>query len=276
VGPQYFETVGSRVTTGRDFAVDDDADAMPVAIVNESFARRHFTGGSPLGRRFRQGTSTSTEPWLTVVGVVPDLWMQGVGNTDEQPDGFYVPVAQSDARFMSILARGPSDAMSLTGAVRDAVASVHADTPIYFVATLAGRIAENTWVYNVFGALFMVFGGVALFLASIGLYGVMAFSVSRRTPEVGIRMALGAESGQVLSLILKQGLVQVTVGVVLGLGLAVVVSRALALVLFQVGAGDPGVFALVAAVLLLTGLAASTVPARRATRVDPLVALRSE
>ncbi len=275
-GPRYFETVGSRVTAGRDFAPDDDADAMPVAIVNESFARRHFTGGSPLGRRIRQGTSASTEPWLTVVGVVPDLWMQGVGNPEEQPDGFYVPVAQSDARFMSILARGPADPMSLTDAVRDAVASVHADTPIYFVDTLAGRVAENTWVYNVFGALFMVFGGVALFLASIGLYGVMAFSVSRRTPEVGIRMALGAESGQVLSLILRQGLVQVAVGVVLGLGLAVVVSRALALVLFQVGAGDPGVFAIVAAVLLLTGLAASTVPALRATRVDPLVALRSE
>jgi putative ABC transport system permease protein len=276
VGPRYFATVGSRVTTGRDFTEDDDGNAMPVAIVNESFARRHFTGGSPLGRRFRQGASASTEPWLTVVGVVPDLWMQGVGNAEEQPDGFYVPVAQSDARFMSILARGPADPMSLTGAVRDAVASVHADTPIYFVDTLAGRIAENTWVYNVFGALFMVFGGVALFLASIGLYGVMAFSVSRRTPEVGIRMALGAESGQVLSLILRQGLVQVAVGVVLGLGLAVVVSRALALVLFQVGAGDPGVFAIVAVVLLLTGLAASTIPALRATRVDPLVALRSE
>jgi len=276
VGPRYFGTVGSRVTTGRDFTDDDDANAMPVAIVNESFARRHFTGGSPLGRRFRQGGATSNEPWVTVVGVVPDLWMQGAGNAEEQPDGFYLPVAQSDARFMSILARGPADPMSLTGAVRDAVASVHADTPIYFVDTLAGRIAESTWVYNVFGALFMVFGGVALFLASIGLYGVMAFSVSRRTPEVGIRMALGAESGQVLSLILRQGLVQVGVGVVLGLGLAVVVSRALALVLFQVGAGDPGVFAVVAVVLLLTGLAASAVPALRATRVDPLVALRSE
>ncbi len=276
VSPHYFETVGSRVTAGRDFEPADDADAMPVAIVNESFARRHFEGGSPLGRRFRPGASASTEPWRTVVGVVPDLWMQGVGNPEEEPDGFYVPVAQSDARFMSILARGPADPMSLTRAVRDAVGAVHSDTPIYFVDTLAGRIAENTWVYNVFGALFMVFGGVALFLASIGLYGVMAFSVSRRTPEVGIRMALGAESGQVLSLILRQGLVQVGVGVVLGLGLAFVVSRALALVLFQVAPGDPGVFAMVAGVLLLTGLAASTVPAMRATRVDPLVALRSE
>jgi ABC-type antimicrobial peptide transport system permease subunit len=160
--------------------------------------------------------------------------------------------------------------------VRDAVASVHADTPIYWPVTLADRIAEGTWVYNVFGGLFMVFGFVALFLASVGLYGVMAFSVSRRTPEVGIRMALGAEGGQVLRLILRQGMIQIAVGAALGLALAVLVSRALRLVLFQVSASDPSVFGLVAAVLVLTGFLASLVPARRATRVDPLVALRSE
>jgi putative ABC transport system permease protein len=122
----------------------------------------------------------------------------------------------------------------------------------------------------------MVFGGVALFLASIGLYAVMSFSVSRRTPEVGIRMALGAQGQQVMSLILRQGMMQILVGMVLGLGLAVLVSRGLALVLFQVSAGDPAVFAIVAAVLGVTALAASAIPARRATRVDPLVALRSE
>jgi predicted permease len=275
IGPGYFETVGVGPSAGRAFQRTDDADAMPVVIVNESFARRHLVGGSPLGRRVRVGSSTN-EPWRTVVGVVPDLWMQGAGNPGEEPDAFYTPLAQSDVRFVSILARGPADPMSLTSAVRDAVGSVHADTPIYYVDTLAGRIAENTWVYNVFGALFMVFGGVALFLASIGLYGVMAFTVSRRTPEVGIRMALGAESGQVLSLILKQGLVQVVVGVVLGLGLAVLVSRALKLVLFQVDAGDPVVFGMVGGVLLLTGMLASAIPARRATRVDPIVALRSD
>ena len=275
IDPSYFRTVGVDVSAGRDFERTDDADAMPVAIVNASFARKHFGPGSPIGKRMRMGTSPDA-PWRTIVGVVPDLWMQGVGNPDEDPDGFYTPLAQDDVRFVSILAHGPADPMSLTPAVRDAVAAVHADTPIYFVDTLAGRMAENTWVYNVFGVLFMVFGGVALFLASIGLYGVMAFSVSRRTPEVGIRMALGAESGQVLSLILRQGLVQVAVGVTLGLGLAVLVARALKLVLFEVDVGDPGVFVLVAAVLLLTGLVASAIPARRATRVDPIVALRSD
>jgi len=276
IDPGYFETVGLDVTLGRDFEPGDGVDAMPVAIVNASFAQKYLPGGSPLGRRIRVGTSESTESWRTVVGVVPDAWMQGLGNSGEPPEGFYVPIQQTDTRFMSILARGPADPMVLTAAVRDAVAEVNGDTPIYFVQTLRSRIDENTWVFNVFGVLFMVFGGVALFLASIGLYAVMSFSVSRRTPEVGIRMALGAESGQVLGLILRQGMIQIAVGMVLGLGLAILVSRALALVLFQVSASDPVVFVLVAAVLGVTGLAASAIPARRATRVDPLVALRSE
>jgi putative ABC transport system permease protein len=238
---------------------------------------KYFPGQSPLGRQVRVGRSESLEPWLTVVGVVPDMWMQSVGNDPGTPtEGFYVPVQQSDARFMSLMARGPLDPMSLTAAVRDAVQAVHTDTPIYFVDTLSGRIDEQTWVFNVFGALFMAFGVVALFLASVGLYGVMAFSVSRRTSEVGIRMALGAEGGQVLSLIMKQGMIQVAIGVTIGLGLAVLIARGLQLVMFEVSANDPGVFALVAVTLVGTGLTASVVPARRATRVDPLVALRSE
>jgi len=276
VAPAYFDALGLKVTMGREFLPSDDGGADPVAVVNATFAQKHLAGGSPLGRRIRVGDSSSTEPWLTVVGVVPDVYMQGIGNPDTDPAGFYVPLQQSDARFMSIFARGPADPMTLTAAVRDAVSSISPDTPIYFVKTLRGRIAENTWAFNVFGVLFMVFGGVALFLASVGLYGVMAFSVSRRTPEVGIRMALGAEAGQVLRLVLRQGLVQTFVGLLLGLGLALLLSRALGQMLFEVSASDPVVYALVSLVLVSTGLAASLVPARRATRVDPLTALRSD
>jgi ABC-type antimicrobial peptide transport system permease subunit len=166
--------------------------------------------------------------------------------------------------------------MTLTAAVRDAVSAVSPDTPIYFVNTLRGRIAENTWAFNVFGVLFMVFGGVALFLASVGLYAVMAFTVSRRTPEVGIRMALGAEARQVLALVLRQGLLQIGVGLTLGLGLAALLARLLKEMLFEVSTTDPAVYALVSLVLVATGLAAAAVPARRATRADPLTALRSE
>jgi putative ABC transport system permease protein len=276
VTPGYFGALGVSVAAGRAFEDGDVERSLPVAVVNQSFARKFFPDGSAVGGRFRPGASQSTAPWLTIVGVVPDLWMQGMQNAEASPAGFYVPVAQSDAHFMSILARGPADPMSLTAAVRKAVEAVNADTPIYFVDTAAGRIAENTWVYNVFGVLFMIFGVVALFLASVGLYAVMAFTVSRRTPEVGIRMALGAASGQVLRLILRQGLVQISMGVGLGLGLAILVARALRIVLFQVSTVDPFTFVVVPLVLAATGVAASLVPALRATRVDPMIALRSE
>ena len=272
----YFETVDLPVVMGRGFDLGDNGRGEPVAIVNESFAKRFLQGGSPLGRRIRAGTSGSAEPWRTVVGVVPDAWMQGLGNSEDLPDGFYVPLQQSDARFISILARGGGDPTNLTAAIREAVGAVHPDTPLYFVDTLKGRIEENTWAFNVFGILFTVFGAVALFLAAVGLYGVMAFSVSRRTPEVGIRMALGARGGQVLGLILRQGLGQILVGLGVGLGLAFGVSYGLRNMFFEVSARDPVVFGLVASVLLLTGLAASAVPARRATQVDPLTALRAD
>jgi len=275
VAPGYFATVGVEPTLGRDFDRTDGEGGARVAIVNASFAQRHLSAGTPLGQRFRI-SGRDQEPWVTVVGVVPDLWMQGAGDRESPQDGFYVPLSQSDARFVSILAGGPADPMTLTAGVRDAVASIQSETPIYFVDALADRVAESTWVYNVFGVLFMVFGGVALFLASVGLYGVMAFSVSRRRSEVGIRMALGAESNQVRGLILKQGMLQTAIGLGLGLGLAALLARALRLLLFEVNAADPTVFAGVTAVLVATGLLASSLPARRATRVDPVVALRND
>jgi len=274
VGTGYFETVGVPLIEGRDFNDFDDASGVPVAIVNRSFAATHFPGESPLGRRFRSGRAESQEPWLTVVGVAPDLFMEGIGNNEGDPAGFYVPIQQSDGQFMSVLARGPAEPLSLAEAMREAVISVHPDTPVYFTATLTERIAENTWFYNVFGTLFVVFGVAALFLAAVGLYGVMAFSVARRTAEVGIRMALGASVGQVLSLVVRQGMQQIAAGLVLGLGLAFLISRALQTALFQVSPNDPMVFVSIAALLTVTGLVASLVPARRATRADPASALR--
>ncbi len=276
VSPGYFRVFGVEPLLGRTFEQGDDADALPVAVVNESFARTHFPDGSPMGARIRAGRADSQEEWRTVVGVVPDLFMQGVGNPTSGPEGYYVPMAQSDNRFMSLAARGPSQVMTLSGPIREAVAAVDDDIPLYWVNTLQERIDQNTWIYNVFGTLFLVFGVAALFLASVGLYGVMSFSVSRRTSEVGIRMALGAEGGQVLGLILRQGLGQIGMGLVLGLGLAVLLSRGVQLILFQVSPNDPVVFGGIVLLLAATGLLASLVPARRATRVDPLVALRAE
>lgn len=276
VSPGYFRVLGVEPLLGRAFEEGDETDGLPVAVVNESFARTHFPDASPLGARIRAGRSDSEEPWRTVVGVVPDLYMQGMGNQEDGPEGFYVPMAQADHRFMSLLARGPGEVGALAEPLRGAVAAVDADIPLYWLDTLDARIDESTWFYTVFGTLFMVFGVAALFLASVGLYGVMSFSVSRRTSEVGIRMALGARADQVLSLILRQGLGQIALGLALGLGLAVLLARGVRILLFQVSPSDPLVFASIAALLGLTGLVASLVPARRATRVDPLVALRSE
>ena len=276
VDPTYFRVLGVEPLLGRTFEAGDDGDGLPVALVNESFARSHYPDASPLGARVRLGGADSELPWRTVVGVVPDLYMQGVGNPGEPEDGLYIPLAQADGRFISILARGNGPSMSLTVPVRDAVARVDADVPLYWVGSLQSRIDESSWFYRIFGTLFMAFGVAALFLAAVGLYGVMSFSVSRRTPEVGIRMALGAEGGQVLGLILRQGMAQVALGITLGLVLAFFLSRALGLLLFQVSPNDPTVFGAIVVLLGLTGLLASVIPARRATRVDPMVALRSE
>jgi putative ABC transport system permease protein len=272
--PGYFEALGVAPRRGREFSVSDRAETLPVAIVNESFARRYFADADPIGKRIRMGKANSTEPWRTIVGVVPDLYLNGAD--DKDPDGIYVPIAQSPQRFMSIVLRTGTDPLGITGAVRDVVADIDADLPIYFVNSLAAQIDKETWFYRLFGAIFMIAGFVALCLASIGLYGVMAFSVKRRTRELGIRIAVGANMRQVLQLIVGQGLRQIGLGLAFGLALAAILSQLLAGLLFEVDPQDPLVFAGVMLTLTMTGIAACVLPALRAARVDPIVALRAE
>lgn len=278
VAPRFFEVFDLGLRQGRDFGPGDRAETLPVAIVNESFARKHFPGGNAVGQRIRLDASLRTDapvsPWRTVVGVAPDMLVSGVEN--EEPEAVYLPMAQAGARFVSIVARGRGDPLALTTPVREAVVGVDPDIPIYFVATLADRVSEQTWFYNVFGTIFMVMGFVALFLAAVGLYGVMAFSVSRRTREMGVRMALGAQGQDVLGLVLRQGLVQLAIGLVVGLTLAAALSHLVATALFQVQPRDPVIFSAIVLVLGTVGVLATWVPARRATRVDPMVALRHE
>jgi putative ABC transport system permease protein len=245
-----------------------------VALVNESFARRFLAGQEPVGHRIRIGGATSKEPWRTVIGVVPDLHVSGPDNDNR--DGIYVPMAQSPQRFASIVLRTRGEPLAITERVREVVTAMDPDLPIYHVNSLAGAIRDETWFYRVFGVVFTVLGGVALFLASIGLYGVMAFSVKRRTREVGIRIALGAQLRDVLQLILAQGFRQVAIGLVIGLSLAAIASQAVRMALFRVEPHDPIVFGAVVVTLVLSGLAACLVPALRATRVDPLTAIRAE
>jgi predicted permease len=269
--PGYFKTFNVSLT-GRDFGTGDTQTSEPVAIVNRTFATKYFGREDPIGHRFRLGDSRSKEPWRTIVGVVPDMWNGGLEN--EKPQSVYLPFAQSPQRFMSVTIRPRGTIASMTAPVRSLVSGLDPDLPIYFVKTLQERIDEETWFYRVFGGLFMIMGGVALVLAAVGLYGVMAFNVSRRTREMGVRMALGAQPADVVRLIVRQGMIQLAIGLGLGLGLAYALGRLLKVILFQVSAIDPLVYGATIAVLVLAATAASLIPARRATRVDPMVALR--
>ena len=279
VTPGFRETFDIDVVQGRWLERTDAIDEPPVMVVNEEFVARHFPDGQPLGRRVRMGGADSGEPWREIVGVVPNHRMEGIGDPGiEEIDapGFYLPLAQYDLRFVSIAARVDREPLQLSAGVRDAVADADADTPIYFVQTLDQALEQNLWFYRIFGNLFLAFGLAALFLASVGLYGVMSFSVSHRVSEMGVRMALGAQAAQVRSLIIRQGLGQMAFGLLFGTGLAVLIARGLTLLLYQVEPYDPMTYVGVIALLMVTGLGASAVPAVRATRVDPIVALSAE
>jgi len=274
VTPGYFETFGVRPSQGRTFNRGDDREGQAVALVNESFVRRFSPADDVLGTRIRLGQSESEEPWLTVVGVVPDLHMEGVGNNAGEPQGVYVPLAQDDAQFVSIALRGRDDPLALTAIVREEVARHSPDTPIYWPRNMEEALKEQLWFVDLFGGLFAVFGLGALFMAAVGLYGVTSSSVKQRTHEVGIRMALGARAGNVLGMVLRQGVVQIVVGLVVGLGLGALLSRSLRQSFTLVEPWDPSVFMGISLVLLATGFLATLLPAQRATRVDPVEALR--
>jgi putative ABC transport system permease protein len=273
-GPGAFTALNVEVRQGRQFTEQDIAGSLPVAIVNEEFVRRFMPDTDPIGRRIRIGARESTEEWRTVVGVVPDLMVGGLNN-DETPQAIYTPLAQGEARFMSVIARvRAGDPMLLTQGVRDAVLAVDRDLPIYFLNTLQKAINDNNWFYMIFGTLFMVFGAAALFLAGVGLYGVMSTSVRQRTREMGVRMALGAQVGDVRGLVMRQGLIQLGIGLALGLLLALGLSNLLQMLLFEVDPRDPVIFLAIGVVLTVTAMSACLVPAIRATRVDPMDALR--
>ncbi len=275
VSQGYFGAFTLAPLEGRTFSDADGPGALPVAVVTRNFAARHLEGGSPMGRRIRLGGADSRQPWLTVVGVVPDVWY--TGDDGEGPaEVVFTPLAQGDYRFLSLAVAATGDPMTFAEPVRRAIAAVDPDQPIYFAQTLHEAIRLEGWFYAVFGILFSVFGVAALVLAVIGVYGVMSFAVSRRTQEVGVRMALGASGRNVLGLFLRQGALQVAAGMAIGLALAVLLSKGLRIVLFKVNTGSPLMFVVVGVALALTGLVATWVPARRATRVDPMVALRYE
>jgi len=276
ITPGFFRTFGVKLARGRDFTNDDKRGSQPVVIVNETFAKQLFGDEDPLGRQIRLGDSKSTAAWRTIVGVAPDMDMQGLGNPDQNPRGLYVPLDQDDAQFISIAVRTRGDPMAAAAFVREQVQTLSPDTPLYWTRTLRAGIDQMLWATDVFGEIFIIFGLAALILAIAGLYGVMAFTVGRRTHEVGIRMALGASARNVLNMVLRQGALQIGLGLVIGLALAVGLAFLLREVLYQVKPWDPWVYALVAVGLASAALIASAIPARRASRLDPAKALHMD
>ena len=273
----FFETFQSPVLQGREFTRADAAASQPVAIINESFARKHFPGVDPIGHQIKRIRPTVSEPWLTIVGMVPDLIMEGIGNNNASPSGYYIPIAQSDvANGVRIAVRTRGEPGAMTALLREAVMALDPDLAIYEISTLRRVIDRQTSFYTVFGTFFMAFGLCALLLAAAGLYGVMSFAVTQRTREMGVRSALGAQGTQLVLLVMRKSILQLAVGLVLGLGLALAASGALQPVLYHVDPRDSVVFAAVLATLATASLVASFLPARRVTRIDPVLALSSD
>jgi predicted permease len=273
VAPRYFETMGIDLLQGRDFTDADIAGGLIVAIVNKSFVDRWTPGESPLGRKARGAQDGPEDPWYTVVGVVEDEWTD---NENSTPEMAYGCLFQGDAFFISLVLRTEGNPMSLVPAVRDAVMSVDHDLPIYWVMSMSDVIFDSTWFYGVLGSIIMISGLFALFLATIGLYAVMVFSVNRRMQEIGVRMALGAEPIALVRMVVKQGTIHLVIGLLAGLLLSFALAQGVRAILFGVSPGDPVILTLIVLILIGTGLLASLVPALRATRVDPVSALRQE
>ncbi len=233
----------------------------------------------PLGKRIKLGDDLgdASVPWRTIVGVVPDLYLGGaIGTNNPRRQGVYIPLSQNVINFTSLVVRTEQEAMSSTATIQNEVNAIDQALPLYWVRSLCQQYELNTWFYRTFGSLFVAFGFAALALATIWLYGVMSFSAGTKTREIGVRMALGAHSQNVLMLILKQGALQLVGGLLLGIGLAALLARGLGTLLFGVEPWDPTAFAYVLVTLGIAGIVAWFIPARRATQVDPMEALRYE
>lgn len=285
VSDGYFKTLGLKILEGRDFTIEDDDAKQPVAIVNTSFARKYFGHASALGRRIRNFTPAQPQPWRTIVGVVPDTLMQGPFNQQTDAAGFYTPLLGTPPapQFVTLVVKphAGQSAETLGPVLSRAVSQVDANLPVYFGGTPARLHDEILGVNRITATLFTIFGIAAVVLSAVGLYGVMSFSVSQRTQEFGIRMALGADAARILRMMMTQGAWQLLIGLSIGVGaaallLGVIGAAALQNSLFRVNTLDPIIYGAVAALLTAVAAASSYVPALRATRVNPIEALRAE
>ncbi len=276
VAGDYFRTMGIPVLQGRDFTAQDRADAPPVGLVNDSFVREYFPNENPIGGRIAWARGNPRR-WMTIIGVVGDVKHYGL-NLPELP-AFYNSYEQQDQpwkRWTYLAVRADGNTGALAGQVKNQIWSVDKQIPVTKLRTMTDVMAASLAAQRFNMTLMGIFAAVALVLAAIGIYGVVSYSVTQRTHEIGIRMALGAETGDVLRIVLRQGLQLAGIGVALGIGAAFALTRVMSSLLFGVSATDPVIFAGISIILTGVALGATFIPARRATKVDPMIALRYE
>jgi putative ABC transport system permease protein len=274
ISPNFFSMMNVALRDGRLFSESDGATTLPVAVISESLAHRYFAGDKALGRKIRVGTSDSTSSWLTIAGVVADVHYSWVDK--EYVPTLYTLYRQSPAFYTSLMVRTRGNPLSVVSAVRSQIASVDPELPPFNIKSLDTVITESIIGIAYVAALMGGIGMVALVLASLGVYGVMSYSVSERTHEIGVRMAMGASRQQIQRLIVGNGMLLTIIGVAIGMPVAYALAYALSSLLFGVTARDPLTFIGLPIVLASVALLASYLPARRALRVDPLIALRYE
>ena len=278
--PGYFETMGVRLARGRFFRDGDSAEAPRVIIVDEKLAKRFWPGQDPIGRRMFQPSDikdllsiNEKTVFLTVVGVIADVKLQDLTEGDRMVGTYYTPMAQDTSRLVTFTVKAPGRPELLAASVRRVIATLDPELPVYDERTMAERTNGALLERRSPAMLSLLFGLVALVLSAVGIYGVLAYLVTQRSKEIGIRMALGSSAGAVFELVLREGLRLVGLGLLLGGGLALALGKTLESLLYGIRASDPGVLAAMTALLASVALLACALPARRATRIDPLTAL---
>ena len=274
ISPNYFRVLHIPLREGREFSDADSSASAPVAVISLSMARRYFPNGSAVGQHIRTGGADSKVPWATIVGVVDEVRYDWISQ-GPQPT-LYLPYRQSPFQYAYLGVRTSGNPESLISAVRSKIAVVDPDQPVYEVKSMDRMIHESVMGIAYVAVMMSVLGVIALLLASVGVYGVMAYAVTERTHEIGVRMALGAQRLDVLRMMASRGVLLTGIGLAIGLPVSFWLARLLARLLFGVSSADPAIFIGITALLSLIALAACVIPARRAMQVDPMVALRYE
>jgi putative ABC transport system permease protein len=274
VSGDLFSALGIRIKAGRGFEERDNREAPPVGVINETMARRYWPGEDPIGKQFRLAGPASMFPWVTVIGIAGDV---RYGDAEAAPEPtMYQPLSQARGGSLSVVIRANGNPMALAGAIRGEVRNIDRNVPLLDVREFSFYLSRSFAQRRLLLAVLSSFAGIALLLASFGIYSVVAYSVTQRTQEIGLRVALGAQQRGILNLMLLQGMRISIGGIAVGIAGTLVFSRVMTTLLYAVTPSDPLTIGLVCILLLFVTVTASYVPAARALRIDPVVALRFE